>query len=122
VADAEDDIAACPEAVVAADVAVPESLADEFVAAGAGAEMPEPVAAVTDVVTGDAADVAVDVTADAVELAAVVTEDASEVRLDGAGVAADCGEVAACACLENTSKMARIPAATIAPCTARRAT
>ena len=31
------------------------------------------------------------------------------------------GVVAACACRENTSKTARIPAATIATCTARRA-
>jgi hypothetical protein len=130
---AGDVAVACPEAVAAADVvaadeAVPESLVDELVAADVGAELPEPAAAVTDVVTGDAADVAVDVadvavdvTADAVELAVVVTDD-TKVRLDGAGVAAGCGEVAACACLENTSKMARIPAATIAPCTARRAT
>ena len=34
---------------------------------------------------------------------------------------ADCGEVAACACRENSSKMVRIPAAKIATCTARRA-
>jgi hypothetical protein len=38
-----------------------------------------------------------------------------------ADVTADCGEVAACACRENTSKTASIPAAKIATCTARRA-
>jgi hypothetical protein len=36
-------------------------------------------------------------------------------------VADDDGKVAACACRENTSKTAKIPAAKIATCTARRA-
>ena len=37
------------------------------------------------------------------------------------GVEVDGARVAACACRENTSKTTRIPAATIASCTARRA-
>jgi hypothetical protein len=44
---------------------------------------------------------------------------AADVTADGVEV--DGVEVAACACLENTSKTIRIPAAKIATCTARRA-
>jgi hypothetical protein len=41
---------------------------------------------------------------------------------DGAEPAGGGGSVAACACRENTSMTRKIPAATIASCTARRAT
>ena len=55
-------------------------------------------------VTGAVADVTVE-----------VTGAVAEVTVDGSGI------VAACACRENTSKTARIPAAKIATCIARRA-
>jgi hypothetical protein len=45
----------------------------------------------------------------------------AEVTGAAADVADDGGKVAACACRENTSKTAKIPAAKIATCTARRA-
>jgi hypothetical protein len=82
-------------AVVTGAVAVMAGVEVEVVAAGA-------VAAVVAELTGAVAVVAG---------AAVAVVD----------VTADCGEVAACACRENSSKMVRIPAAKIATCTARRA-
>jgi hypothetical protein len=58
-------------------------------------------------------------------VAAGLTGAAAEVRAEATGdvadVAADDGKVAACACRENTNKTAKIPAARIATCTARRA-
>lgn len=81
-----------------------------------GAESTEPASpaeglwAATLEVTGEAADV----TGDTAELTAEVTAE----RGDGDG---DVSEVAACACRENTSMIMKIPAATIASCTARKA-
>jgi hypothetical protein len=89
-------------------------------------------------VTGASAPVAAEVIGAAavvagavVELPGAVVELVSDGVVAGAEVAgaaaeladvmADCGEVAACACRENTSKTASIPAAKIATCTARRA-
>ena len=46
---------------------------------------------------------------------------AKAVVASAVGVVAGVGAVAACACRENSSKAVRIPAATIATCTARRA-
>jgi hypothetical protein len=57
------------------------------------------------------------VTADVAEVAA----DVAEVTAEAAGDAGVDGGVAACACRENASKRTRMPAATIAACTARQA-
>jgi hypothetical protein len=51
----------------------------------------------------------------ATELAVETGESAEELAGPGGGG----GSVAACACRENTSMMTKIPAATIASCTAR---
>ena len=64
--------------------------------------------------------VVADVTAGTAELAGAVAEVAVVVAVVVDGMAG-CGEVAACACRENSSKTVRIPAAKIAACTARRA-
>ena len=73
------------------------------------AGLPEPelvLAVAVPVVTGAAAGVAAEVTGAAADVMADVIEVADP-------------EVAAWACRENTSRMVRIPAAKIAPCTAR---
>jgi hypothetical protein len=78
-------------------------------------------------VTGAVAELVPDGVADEVAGAAgEVTGAVAELVVAGAvaevaDVMADWGEVAACACRENTSKTVRIPAARIATCTARRA-
>lgn len=77
---------------------------------GEAAEVTGDAAELTAEVTGEAADV----TGDTAELTAEVTAE----RGDGDG---DVSEVAACACRENTSMIMKIPAATIASCTARKA-
>jgi hypothetical protein len=64
-------------------------------------------------VTGAAADVTAEVTGVAADVTAEVTGVAADVTPDGAEV------TAACACRENRSKTAKIPAAKIATCTAR---
>jgi hypothetical protein len=79
----------------------------------------------------------VDVADDTAEETGLVTDDTAEGTgvAEGAGIAgveaetegtdgvtADGGVVAACACLEKTSRITKIPAARIASCTARRAT
>jgi hypothetical protein len=79
----------------------------------AGAEVADGAGAAADT-TADAADVT-GAAADATGAGTAGAEVA-----DGVGVA-EGAKVAACACRENTSKMARIPAAAIATCTARRA-
>jgi hypothetical protein len=56
------------------------------------------------------------------ELAVELTVETGESAEDGAEPGGGRGSVAACACRENTSMMRKIPAATIASCTARRAT
>ena len=71
------------------------------------------------------------VAAEVIGAAAVVTGAVAVVELVSDGLVdsvvavaadvADDGKAAACACRENTSKTASIPAATIATCTARRA-
>ncbi len=81
------------------------------VAAGAGAGAAAGLTGAVVEVTGAAAEV----TADAAE---PVPELVAGAELVPALVVS---EVAACACRENTSRTARIPAATIATCTARRA-
>ena len=82
--------------------------------AGVAGAVAEVAGAAVAVVAG--AGVVADVTARTAELAGAVTEVA--VVVDGM---TGCGEVAACACRENSSKTVRIPAAKIAACTARRA-
>lgn len=66
--------------------------------------------------TGEAADVS--------GFAAALTADPTDVRAeDGADPRGECvSRVDACACLENSIMMTKIPAATIASCIARRAT
>src|SRR4029077_17559904 len=88
--------------VAGAEVAGAEVAGAEL--AGAAADVTGAVAEVTAEVTGAVADVTVE-----------VTGAVAEVTVDGSGI------VAACACRENTSKTARIPAAKIATCIARRA-
>jgi hypothetical protein len=56
----------------------------------------------------------------AAEVAGATAEVAAEVA-EVTGEEVEVVAVAACACRENTSKTTRIPAATIATCTARRA-
>jgi len=73
------------------------------------------------VVAGAVAVVAGAVVAGAVTDGVVAGAEVAGAAAELADVTADCGEVAACACRENTSKTASIPAATIATCTARRA-
>ena len=51
----------------------------------------------------------------------LVSDGLVDAEVAGAADVADDGKAAACACRENTSKTASIPAATIATCTARRA-
>jgi hypothetical protein len=65
-------------------------------------------------VTGDVTELTAEVTGDVAELTAEVTVERGDV---GGGVS----EVAACAWRENRSIITKIPAATIASCTARRA-
>jgi hypothetical protein len=62
-------------------------------------------------------------TVDVTDDAAPSTTDPAAERAVGAGFPASglVSVVAACACLENTSMITKIPAATIASCTARRA-
>jgi hypothetical protein len=95
-------IGAEPAAAEPVPALVPEPVpaAGEPEAAGAAAE-----------VTGDAAAAAPE--------AAEVTPEAADVGVDG--TVDDDDVVAACAWRENTSKKVKIPAATIANCTARRA-
>jgi hypothetical protein len=70
-------------------------------------------------VTGAAMEVAAGVTGSATEVAAEVIESAVDVTVGGDEV--DGAKVAACACRENSSKTAKVPAAKITTCTARRA-
>jgi len=57
----------------------------------------------------------------AAEVTDGVTDETAEVTGAATDAAAHVGEVAACACRENTSRTASIPAASSATCTARRA-
>jgi hypothetical protein len=83
----------------------------ELTAPGAGLVEPLPGAAVPEpVAEGLGAAVTLEVADEAAELTA-------EVTAERGGVSG----VAACACRENTSMITKIPAATIASCTARRA-
>jgi hypothetical protein len=73
----------------------------------------------------DGAGAAADTTADAADVTGAAADatgagTAGAELADGAG-AAEGDKVAACACRENTSKTAKIPAAAIATCIARRA-
>jgi hypothetical protein len=75
-------------------------------------------------VTGDVTELTVEVTGDVTELAVEVTGDVTELATEVTGERGDAGdvsEVAACACRENRSISTKIPAATIASCTARKA-
>jgi len=127
------DVAADVTGAAAEVVLVPDS-----VLAAAEVPEPEPVPELVPVPTAAVPDpdpVLVPVTAEVTEPIADVTEPVAkatgpEPELVVAAVAAEVtepeavavgGSVAACACRENTSKMTRIPAATIATCTARRA-
>jgi hypothetical protein len=107
--------------------------ADAAEVAGAGAVVAE-VAGVVAEVAGSGAGAELAGAADAAEVAGAVAADAAVVAGAGAGAelagaagvvaevtGVEVTEVAACACRENTSKTTRIPAATIATCTARRA-
>jgi len=97
-----------------AELTVPDP---ELVEPLAGAEAPEPVAPPGEL---GAAGAAPEVACDAVE----VTGDVAELTTEVTGERGDAGsvsEVAACACRENRSMITKIPAATIASCTARRA-
>ena len=74
--------------------------------------------------TGGATELTAEVTGDAMELTAEVTGDVTELTAEVTverGDAGDESEVAACACRENKSINTKIPAATIASCTARKA-
>lgn len=129
-----DAVAAGIAGVAEAELTAPEAgLAESLLGAGAlePAASAEGLAAVLEVadeaaeVTGDAAELTAEVTGDAAELTAEVTGDAAELtaevtaeRGDGGG---DVSEVVACACRENTNMITKIPAATIASCTARKA-
>jgi hypothetical protein len=91
-------------------------------AAGAAGAVAAGAAEVAGAVAGVAAGAAAVVTAEvAAEVAAVAAVVAAEVADVAADVTADVGKLAACACRENVSKTARMPTATIAACTARRA-
>jgi hypothetical protein len=138
-------------AVVAAEVAGATADVAVAVAAEDGADSEPVVAGVADLVPGPlvpvAAEVAVGVVGAAIVVAAEVagaaaeatagvtgaattevaadvaesTVDATAIGDEVDGGALDCGRVAACACRENNSKTAAVPAAKIATCTARRA-
>ena len=86
--------------------------------AGAGAE-------VAGAELADGAGAAADTTADATDVTGAAADatgaGTAGAELDDGAGAAEGAKVAACACRENTSKTARIPAAAIATCTARRA-
>ena len=104
--------------VPAAEVTGPEELVLGLVAE---VLVPEPVTGlVAAEVTGPVAEAAADVTGAA---AGVLVPDPvlGPVTAEVTVPEPTGGVVAACACRENTSKTARIPAATIATCTARRA-
>jgi hypothetical protein len=131
-----DAVVAGTAGVVRAELTAPDAgLAEPL----PGAEAPEPVESTEGLgapaaleatgeaagVTSAAAELTVEMTG-AAELTAEVTGDAAELtvevtaeRGDGGG---DVSEAAACACRENTSMITKIPAATIASCTARKAT
>ena len=113
VAGAEAEVAAAVTGAVAEVTAdVTGAVADVTPeTAVAGAEL---AGAVADV-TGAVAEVTADVTGAVADVTVEVTGAVAEVTVDGSGI------VAACACRENTSKTARIPAAKIATCIARRA-
>jgi hypothetical protein len=84
----------------------------------AGAELADGAGAAADT-TADTADVT-GATADATGAGTAGAGTAGAELTGGAGAAGG-AKVAACACRENTSKTARIPAAAIATCIARRA-
>ena len=90
-------------AEVTADAAEVTGLAADTGPEAAGADAAGPA----EVAGADTAEVTAD-------MAEVTTDVADDVGVDG-------GVVAAVACRENTSKRTRIPAATIATCTARQA-
>jgi hypothetical protein len=98
--------------------------AKDEVAAGKGAGAAAEVAegAGTD---GAGAGAAADTTADAADVTGAAADatgaGTAGAELTGGVGVAEGAKVAACACRENTSKTARIPAAAIATCTARRA-
>jgi hypothetical protein len=87
---------------------LPEPVAPEFVPVGLAPAVPEPECPVR------ASDAALTVEP-TTELAVETGESAEEWAGPGGGG----GSVAACACRENTSMMTKIPAASIASCTAR---
>jgi hypothetical protein len=105
---------------------LPGAEATEPVASAGGLEaawVPEVACEVVEV-TGDVAELTAEVTGDVAELTAEVTGDVTELTGEVTaerGDAVGLSEVAACACRENTSMITKIPAATIASCTARRA-
>jgi hypothetical protein len=104
-------------------------------AEAAGPTVPEPVAVAPGVeleaaeATGDTAELTVDVTGDTAELTVEATGDVTELTVDVTVEAVDVcvddkgasAAVAACAGRENTSMIAKIPAAASAACTAPRA-
>ena len=112
-----------PELVTEVTGAVAEAAVD---VAGAAAEVlvPELVTGAAAEVTGAGAEVLVPELVLGPEPELVLGPVAAEVTVPAAEVTVPeptGGVVAACACRENASKTARIPAATIATCTARRA-
>ncbi|HEX6523756.1 MAG TPA: hypothetical protein VF070_27710 [Streptosporangiaceae bacterium] len=92
---------------------------------GGSAEVTGGAEELTAEVTGDAAELTAEVTGDAVGLTTEVTGDAAESTVEVTAERGDgddgVSEVVACACRENTSMITKIPAATIASCTARKA-
>ena len=109
-----------PVLIAAAEVLVPDpvlGLVPDPVLGPVAAEVTVPVAEAAADVTGASAPVRVPVAVLGPEPELVLGPVAAEVTVpEPTG-----GVVAACACRENASKTARIPAATIATCTARRA-
>src|SRR5262249_43687640 len=86
-----------------------------------GADPAAPAAWTVGVAVGE---LTAEATGDAAELMAEVTGDAAELTAEVTGERGDVGrvsDVAAWACRENRSMTTKIPAATIASCTARRA-
>ena len=93
--------------------------------AGAGAEVAGAGAEVAGAELADGAGAAADTTADAADVTGAAADatgaGTAGAELTGGVGVAEGAKVAACACRVNTSKTARIPAAAIATCTARRA-
>jgi hypothetical protein len=106
-------VAGAVVAGAAAELAGAELAGAAAVVAGAAAVVAGAVAEVADAV--------VELVPDGSVAGAVAGAKVGGAAAELTDVTADCGEVAACACRENTSKTASIPAAKIATCTARRA-